>query len=269
MRRGTLAFAALSAGVVLGGVSVGIAAIPDSSTGLISACMTTRTGSIRVIDYQAGRRCVSGEVLLTWNQKGQPGAPGAAGQQGPTGPSGVMGPQGPAGPTGPAGPAGPSGPAGAPGEPGPMGPQGPAGVDAPRQRIIEEWSFPPRSGTERLTLFDDGTLTIYGDCTSSPSSSTPIARVSLKGIPWTAGPRGTDYFYMGYAIESTSVAMYKTLHMNGLVDAEVSPWGEFTKSIEGTVITGRSGMGGYPLFIGVYVDGEGNCNFRGWIIPAT
>jgi len=49
----------------MGGASVGIAAIPDSSSGVISACLTTRTGVIRVIDHQAGARCSRGETLLT------------------------------------------------------------------------------------------------------------------------------------------------------------------------------------------------------------
>ena len=128
MRRGTLAFAALSAGIIVGGVSVSIAAIPDSNTGVISACLTTRNGSIRVIDHQAGRRCSAGEVLLTWNQKGQPGAIGA---QGATGPQGIQGPAGPAGATGPQGPAGTNGTNGTDGAQGPQGPpgqQGPSGV---------------------------------------------------------------------------------------------------------------------------------------------
>lgn len=126
MRRGTLAFAALSAGIIVGGVSVSIAAIPDSNTGVISACLTTRNGSIRVIDHQAGRRCSAGEVLLTWNQKGQPGAIGA---QGATGPQGIQGPAGPAGATGPQGPAGTNGTNGTDGTDGAQGPQGPAGSD--------------------------------------------------------------------------------------------------------------------------------------------
>lgn len=146
MRRGTLAFAALSAGVVLGGVSVGIAAIPDSNTGVISACLTTRNGTIRIIDFQAGRRCTNGEVLLTWNQKGQPGATGAVGPagatgaqgpagapgaQGPAGAPGIQGPAGANGADGAQGPAGPAGPAGADGAPGPAGAQGPAGPQGP------------------------------------------------------------------------------------------------------------------------------------------
>lgn len=137
MNRSMLTIAALSVGLVLGGVSVGLAAIPDSVSGVITACLTSRTGAIRIIDYQAGRRCAAGEVLLSWNQKGQVGAPGATGAQGAPGPvgpqgaSGSAGPQGPVGPSGQTGPAGPIGPSGSAGIAGPSGPAGPVGPQGP------------------------------------------------------------------------------------------------------------------------------------------
>lgn len=143
---GTKAGAAIgmAVGLALGAGALAVAAIPDSTTGVISACMKTKDGTIRVIDYQAGRRCITGETLITWNQKGATGAAGPAGAQGTPGQPGSQGTQGvpgPAGPqgepgipgakgdTGPQGPIGGTGPQGAPGDVGPQGPQGPAGSD--------------------------------------------------------------------------------------------------------------------------------------------
>ena len=67
------------------GAGVAFAQIPAAS-GVISACYTKSTGTIRVID--AGGTCKSSESPLSWNQ---------AGIQGPAGPAGTTGPQGPAG----------------------------------------------------------------------------------------------------------------------------------------------------------------------------
>lgn len=136
----------------MGATTLAVAAIPDSSTGVISSCLKTSTGTIRIIDFQAGRRCTTGEVLLNWNQKGSTGATGAqgpAGPQGPQGPAGAMGAQGATGTPGIAGSQGPQGATGAvgaqgpqglpgadgvqgpQGEPGPTGPQGPQGIPGP------------------------------------------------------------------------------------------------------------------------------------------
>jgi len=87
---------ALIAGIILGGASVGIAAIPDSGTGTITACMS-RSGSIRIIDYQSGKRCRTTETLLSWGRQGPQGLTGTPGATGPQGPVGPTGPQGPAG----------------------------------------------------------------------------------------------------------------------------------------------------------------------------
>ena len=126
MRQHIRTIGGLVAGVILGATAVAVAAIPDSTTSVISACMKTRDGTIRLIDYQAGRRCVGGETLVTWNQKGAagaPGAPGAAGLPGAQGPAGAVGPQGPQGIPGEVGPQGAVGPQGE------SGVQGPAGAD--------------------------------------------------------------------------------------------------------------------------------------------
>lgn len=81
-------------GVAAGGVAY--ATIPSGS-GVINGCYKTLSGSLRVIDTDAGGTCSASETPLNWNQ------------QGPTGPTGPQGPQGPRGNEGPQGPAGVSG----------------------------------------------------------------------------------------------------------------------------------------------------------------
>jgi uncharacterized protein YjbI with pentapeptide repeats len=72
--RKRLGWRGLIIGLVLGGaVGGGIAwaAIPDSTTGAITACYPTsgtNKGVLRVIDYQVGARCAAGEATLTWQQ---------------------------------------------------------------------------------------------------------------------------------------------------------------------------------------------------------
>ena len=119
-----LAVGAAGAGMLVAAGGVGFASIPDSKTGVISACYNHRTGALRVIDTQAGRHCRRGEVALSWNHIGPAGPigpKGAAGSPGPAGPRGAGGPQGPAGPQGAAGPQGPQGITGPPGPAGPPG----------------------------------------------------------------------------------------------------------------------------------------------------
>lgn len=87
----TLSAVALAAGV---GAGVAYAAIPNGSTGVISGCYSTLTGSLKVIDAQSGATCGLLEKPLAWNQ---------AGPQGPAGPTGATGPSGAVGATGAAG----------------------------------------------------------------------------------------------------------------------------------------------------------------------
>jgi hypothetical protein len=73
------------------------ATIP-SPTGVIYACYSKSTGTIRVLDNAVGT-CKQGETQLTWNQTGPAGpvgAQGPVGNTGPRGPSdGFMATQGP------------------------------------------------------------------------------------------------------------------------------------------------------------------------------
>lgn len=161
------AAAALVAGA--GGVAFG--AIPGSG-GAINGCYMKQTGILRVIDAEAGKKCLSFETAISWNhvgpkgetgaqgpqgpqgerglqgEKGDTGATGATGPQGPegakgdtgaTGPQGPQGPQGPKGDNGATGATGPQGPQGPRGEAGPQGPQGPPGPGTPNSFFRHTW----------------------------------------------------------------------------------------------------------------------------------
>jgi hypothetical protein len=95
-----------SPGVVMGGLAlivatsgVAVAAIPSSS-GVVSACYSKKTGAVRVVDKAKKQKCRKGEKALSWSQKGPAGAPGATGNGGPQGPQGPQGPPGDPGTTG-------------------------------------------------------------------------------------------------------------------------------------------------------------------------
>src|SRR6266540_5783286 len=85
-------------GLVAGGVA--FAAIPDSGTGVISACYSQSKGTFRPIDAEAGETCKSSETLIEWNKQGPAGATGATGPTGATGATGATGPAGATGATG-------------------------------------------------------------------------------------------------------------------------------------------------------------------------
>jgi hypothetical protein len=90
----TVAFIALLVG--LGGVAV--ASIPGRG-GVIKACSSKSTGSLRAIDSK--KSCKRSERRLSWNQRGARGLQGIQGSQGVQGPQGITGDTGPS--TGPAG----------------------------------------------------------------------------------------------------------------------------------------------------------------------
>jgi hypothetical protein len=118
--------------LALGGIAT--AAIPNSTSKVFHACYKSKTGAVRIIDYQRGKRCARGEKLIAWNQKGARGPVGArgiAGTRGATGPKGTQGASGPKGVRGPAGLQGPGGPSGARGPIGPTGPRGEVGMRGP------------------------------------------------------------------------------------------------------------------------------------------
>jgi hypothetical protein len=68
-RRGPIGFAAgvLVAGLVAG-TGVAIAAIPSTTTSTFTACVNKSSGVVRMIDYQAGKRCTSRELAVSWGK---------------------------------------------------------------------------------------------------------------------------------------------------------------------------------------------------------
>jgi len=96
-RSGSIATVVLVA--LLASVGVAYAAIP-SADGVIHACYNASSnpsGSVRVIDTEAGAKCAKNEKPLSFNQTGPAGPQGPAG---PAGPTGLTGPQGEPGPAG-------------------------------------------------------------------------------------------------------------------------------------------------------------------------
>jgi hypothetical protein len=69
-RRSAIAIAAVAVGVAAGPTMVAVASIPNSSTDLINGCYKTAGGALRVIDTQAGAKCVAGETSIKWPASG-------------------------------------------------------------------------------------------------------------------------------------------------------------------------------------------------------
>jgi hypothetical protein len=76
----TRALIVVGAALALGlGGGIAIADIPSSGDGTITACMLTSSGTIRLIDAEAGTTCKKGEQKVEWNQQGVPGEDGEDG----------------------------------------------------------------------------------------------------------------------------------------------------------------------------------------------
>src|SRR5688500_203018 len=69
--------------VLVGGMAY--AAIPHSSSGVITGCYSKSDGTLRVIDAQSGKSCKGTEKKLAWNQTGPRGPRGAKGAPGVVG----------------------------------------------------------------------------------------------------------------------------------------------------------------------------------------
>ena len=81
--------AAVAAIVVSG--SLAIAAIPNSTTKVITGCYLKTSGTLRVVDKQANKTCKTTEIELSWNQQGVKGDTGSQGLPGLTGATGANG----------------------------------------------------------------------------------------------------------------------------------------------------------------------------------
>ena len=118
MRPITAAIAAATATAIVVSSSFAIAAIPNSSTKVITGCYLKTSGTLRVIDKQANKTCKTTEIELSWNQQGVTGPIGPAGRDGT---NGINGSPGAVGPKGDPGASGANGADGAPALQGPAG----------------------------------------------------------------------------------------------------------------------------------------------------
>ena len=65
---------ALSTGLVLVlSVVIAYAAMPSSTTGVISGCYGKSNGQLRVIDAEGGETCKNNELAVSWNREGRQG----------------------------------------------------------------------------------------------------------------------------------------------------------------------------------------------------
>lgn len=88
--KGSIAFTAT--GMLIGAALVGGVAMAATSTTVINACVTTKSGAVRIV--ADGVKCKTGETATNWNQTGPQGPQGIQGEQGPQGIQGEAGPPG-------------------------------------------------------------------------------------------------------------------------------------------------------------------------------
>ena len=181
------AVAALALVVVAGAA---YATIPRAG-GVIDACYESRTGVLRLIDAEAGKRCLSRETLISWNEKGDPGPPGP---QGPTGPKGDQGETGPVGPQGPTGSQGPPGPAGSPGVSG-------------WEIVTNRRGDVPYNGYATVTADCPAGKKVVGGGFGVGSAEVVESAPSINGTSWVAEARGTNLFSDGW-ISALAVCAY-------------------------------------------------------------
>ncbi len=147
--------------LVVSAIGMASAAIPASGSRVYTVCKNS-AGTIRMIDYQAGKRCTTKEVMRTWNR------------QGPAGAQGVPGPSGAPGPSGVPGASGVPGTAGQDGSDGDAGPAGPSGTS-----VIDVVSLPMGAMYAGQDLAVVGPFTIRGECWSEGSGASKLWRAGL------------------------------------------------------------------------------------------
>ena len=174
--------------LVIAGSGVALAAIPSTTTGKITGCINTKTAVLRVIDYQAGKRCFKTEKAVSWNQRGPKGATGA---QGPTGPKGDTGAQGPAGSIGPQGPIGPKG------DTGPQGSDGDPGVGINRSTVIAQ-------GDVTVPAYQDGDLLSVNLTVTGTGPQMVTSLIALKdgyvAVPCVPGGFSNGMWDQNYSV---------------------------------------------------------------------
>ena len=68
IRKSVVAVVGVAALAGLGGAGIAMASIPDSSTGVLTACRVTGdAGNVRIIDKQGGASCHSYETEISWD----------------------------------------------------------------------------------------------------------------------------------------------------------------------------------------------------------
>ena len=180
MRSITAAIAAATATAIVVSSSFAIAAIPNSSTKVITGCYLKTTGTLRVVDKQANKTCKTTEIELSWNQQGVKGDTGQQGLVGLTGPAGAKGTNGLNGTNGVDGAPGATGPGGAAGRDGTNGIDGTQGAQGPAGTA----GAPGNDGAQGST----GPQGLLGP--AGPQGEQ--GPVGPKGEPGTQGPAGAD-----------------------------------------------------------------------------
>jgi hypothetical protein len=188
-RRLVVAAAGVTAVLVAAGVSY--ATIPNSNTGVITACYASANNNVlNVIDVQAGQKCATGQKTLTWNQTGTTGSTGATGPQGIPGPQGSPGTNGATGPTGPKGDQGPIGPIGPTGA---QGTNGTNGNDGPTGATGAGFDFTTGDANNPPVIVNLGTyLVAVNVLLSNPNSSSISGYCQVEGTSTIGGgPEGS------------------------------------------------------------------------------
>lgn len=124
--------AALASSLLTATLVGGVAVAQTSQPPVITACVQSQTGNVRIVDAPAD--CKPNESGMAWNQ------------QGPPGPQGEPGPQG------------------QPGEKGPQGDPGPAGADGVSgyQLLQERVPFPPGARRDMFVECPSGKKAVGG-----------------------------------------------------------------------------------------------------------
>jgi hypothetical protein len=162
-----------------------LASIPSAS-GVIHGCYAKKTGALRVINYSK-QRCHSGELTLTWYQRGRTGAAGRVGPAGATGATGATGSNGPTGTTGAVGAQGAPGQDGAPGQQGLQGDTGPSGATGANG-----------VGGQDGTTIAVRTRLANAVTTGVPTNTEAIVSLPLSGGTWTQQPSEVDLILPGH-----------------------------------------------------------------------